>query len=369
MNITCNRELLFDAIKMVSLVIPQKTHSRPLLNNLEFAVTEEKTLVITATDMEMGIKLNVPLESALETGKVLLPVTQLIGILGEVKEKNVKIETLERSLVISGCNFIYKLPFLGDTEFPEVPLLEGVEIKIDRFKLGRVIKDVAFAMNKDKNRYSLNSLLLCLEGKRMEAVATDQVRLAYSFMEIEKEVEGCFNIILPAKAVHVIESLLSSGGSDEISIICGDNQVTFIFEKGYFITRLVDAQFPKYRAAFDNYRNNPDILVNTSDLSEALRGIMLLTCTDRKNVALHIKEGLLTFKTSTPLGDGNVDVKVKYSDKEMSIGINPGLVQEFMREIENQKMEEVRIKVVGPMKPVILYSHENYIYFMSPTSY
>jgi DNA polymerase III sliding clamp (beta) subunit (PCNA family) len=134
------------------------------------------------------------------------------------------------------------------------------------------------------------------------------------------------------------------------------------------VIRLVDAQFPNYRGAFNNYASVPDILIDASRLSQAMRQMMLLTCENAKNITMILESRLLTLKVSTPLGEGKTEIEVDYEGEAITVGINPQFVQDFLREVSSQNIENIRLKVIGARKPIIMSPHDDYVYFMSPIS-
>lgn len=367
MNIICHRELLLSASSLLTHVIPQKTQARPILSNIDCRV-ENDQLKLTGTDLEMGLHVTIPLMKTYEAGQVLLPAWQLLNILKETTEESIHMEALEKTAIISGQAFQYKLPSFSNEEFPEVPNLEGDEIKLKTAGLKRLINEVSFAMNKDKSRYSLNSLLICLHGSVMEGVATDQIRLAYSSSDLGEAVEGEERYIFPAKSVMILQAILDDHDEEDITLVKGKNQITIKFKNGFFITRLVDAQFPNYRNAYENFKDVPDITLNTQVFSKAIRQILLLTCENARNIGVILNKNKMILRASTPLGEGKVELDVEYEGEEMAIGMNPYFVQDFLKEVNSQNLETVRLKIAGSKKPVILSPHDQYLYFMSPTA-
>lgn len=367
MNITCNKEELLKSISLLSQIIPSKPQSRPVLSNV-LMIAKDESLILVATDMEMGINVSMAMIHCYENGEILLPAHQLLSILREASTDEIRIEVLERTAILSGRSFQYKLPAYANEEFPEVPQLEGETIKVNRDSMHRLIKEVAFAMNRDRNRYQLNSILLALYGETMETVATDQVRLAFSNAELEEKIEGERKLVFPAKSIPIITNILSDEKEDGVELVLGDSQLTVKFSRGFFIVRLVEAQFPNYRNAYDSYVSIPDISIPTQSISQAIRQVILLTCENAKNIALILEKGRMTFKASTPLGEGKVELDVDYQGEDMTVGMNPQFVQDFLKEVSSQSIETIRLKIVGPKKPIIMSPHDHYIYFMSPTS-
>lgn len=367
MNITCHQTELLKAVGLLTQIISNKPQSRPILANILFQAKDNQ-LTLSATDLEMGLRVTIPLEQCFEDGEILLPAHQLFGILKESPVDSIRLEVIERTAIMSGDQFQYKLPAYANEEFPDVPQLDGKEHRVPTQILQRILKEVSFAMNRDKNRFQLNSLLLCFQGEYLEGVATDQVRLAYSKSMLEESVEKEEVMVLPSKSISVISTILGDEKEESVQIIRGDSQLTIKFSRGFFVIRLVDAQFPNYRGAFNNYASVPDILIDASRLSQAMRQMMLLTCENAKNITMILESRLLTLKVSTPLGEGKTEIEVDYEGEAITVGINPQFVQDFLREVSSQNIENIRLKVIGARKPIIMSPHDDYVYFMSPIS-
>lgn len=367
MNITCNQENILKAVALLTQIISNKPQSRPILANVLLRAKDQQ-LTMNATDLEMGISTTISLVHCYEEGEILLPAHQLLGILKESSCSEIRLEVIERTAIVSGPKFQYKLPAYANEEFPEVPDLGGEGKKVPTQVLQRILKEVSFAMNRDKNRFQLNSLLLCFQGQHIEGVATDQVRLAYSKSLLDENVEKESSMIIPSKSISVINTILNDEKEESIEIIQGESQLTFKFSKGFFIVRLVDAQFPNYRGAYENYASVPDLVVDAGQLSQSIRQVILLTCENAKNITLILEPGLLTLKVCTPLGEGQSEIAVDYEGEAMTVGMNPYFVQDFLKEVSAQGIENIRMKIVGSKKPIIMSPHDDYIYFMSPIS-
>ena len=367
MNITCNKESILKAVSLLTQIISNKPQSRPILANV-LLKTEGQKLFLSATDLEMGLNCSLDLEHCYEEGEILLPAHQLLGILKESSCSEIRLEVIERTAILSGPKFQYKLPAYANEEFPEVPNLGGEGKKIPTQVLQRILKEVSFAMNRDKNRFQLNSLLLCFKDEHLEGVATDQVRLAYSKSTLDEKVDEEKVMIIPSKSIGVLSTILNDEEDESIELVQGDTQLTLRFSRGFFIIRMVEAQFPNYRGAYENYVSVPDIVINAAELGQSIRQMILLTCENAKNITLILEPGSLTLKVCTPLGEGKSEMTIDYQGEAMTVGMNPYFVQDFLKEVTSQGIENIRMKVVGPKKPIIMSPHDDYVYFMSPIS-
>ena len=368
MDIIFHRKKLLKALALLYQIVPAKVQARPVLANILLKVVDGDVLELSSTDMEMGMKYRMPLIRCNEANTTLLPAFQLMAILKEADSDEIHLEKSGRTAVLSTRRAQYKLPSFAEDEFPEVPELEGESITLPKAGLSRLISEVGFAMNKEPNRFSHNSLLLCLRGNTLEGVATDQIRLAYSQQPLEQTFVKDERYIIPAKAVAVLQSLFTDDEEESILMIKGENQVTFKFKAGFLITRQVEGVFPPYREAYDKYADVPNIVMPVEMLMKAVRQIILLTCENARNIAVLLDEGQMVLKASTPLGEGQIELGIDYKGESVRLGINPFYVQDFLKELTAQGLEMVRIKMAGARRPVIMSPHDQYLYFMSPTS-
>lgn len=368
MNILCNRQNLVRGMTLLSHIVQSKTINRPVLSNVRFAVVENDQLELTGSDLEMGMRYRVPLVQCYEGGSALIPAAQFAGILRETPDENLKIELDGRLALVRGKGVEFKLPVFSEEGFPEVPDLPGDAVELNKATLDRIIREVSFAMNKEKNRFGLDSMLLCLHADRLEGVATDQVRLAFSHHPLGRAVEKDENVVFPAKSIPVLRAILEDDQDEKITMLKGANQVTFRFRSGAFITRLMATSFPRYRDAFANYADVPEILLRTEEFNTAIRQILLMTCDSARNIALILEKDRMTLKASTPLGEAKKELAIDYSGESLNVGMNPYFVQDFLKEVSAQKLETLRMKAGGPKRPIILYTQGDYLYFMSPTA-
>lgn len=365
MNLTINSSLLLKGMNLITHVIPAKVQSRPALSNVHFHL-EGETLVLSSTDLEIGMKYRIPVSNVIEGPDILLPAHEFNNIIRVIPDSELRIEVTNTSALILGVKAKYKLPVYSSDEFPEIPYQEGEEYEIDASLLSRMVDRVAFAMNKVKNRQSLDTVILFLRENSIESVATDRIRLAYFQQPYDSEGKEEKRVTLPQKALPVLKSLLGSE-QGKIKIIPHEANIIFKFENGFFISRQVDVQVPTYREVFDRHRETTDIIMDTEGLIQAMNQVSPLIFENSRTIVLSIEKDLIRFMVSNVRGEVDVELPVVYDGEPMKIGINPEFVLQFLREIHAEEKKEVKLKLPGVKKPVIFYSDENYVYFMAPS--
>ena len=91
MNIVCDREKLFAAFQTAALFAPSRS-PKQILQNIKLDV-EGSDVTMTATDMEVGVRLNVAGVEVEKPGSAVLSVANFGSILRESSDEKLKIES------------------------------------------------------------------------------------------------------------------------------------------------------------------------------------------------------------------------------------------------------------------------------------
>src|SRR4051812_3660754 len=90
MKALCYREALLSACQLTSAAIPTKD-LKPILKNLK-AVAGDGRFTLIATDLEVGIRLDLQGLEIQEEGEAILPAKKLTDILRESRDKQLEVE-------------------------------------------------------------------------------------------------------------------------------------------------------------------------------------------------------------------------------------------------------------------------------------
>ena len=91
MKITCNRDQLLAAFQTAATVAAART-SKPILQNVKMEALDGK-VSLTATDLEVGIRVELPDQDVEVPGTALLSVAQFNPILRESTDQQLRIES------------------------------------------------------------------------------------------------------------------------------------------------------------------------------------------------------------------------------------------------------------------------------------
>src|SRR5437899_9233725 len=108
MKALCNRDSLLAACQLTSAAIPTKD-LKPILKNLK-AVAGDGRCTLIATDLEVGIRLDVQGLTIDEPGEAILPAVKLIAILREARDPDLQIDADASACTVRGTDLEFEMP-------------------------------------------------------------------------------------------------------------------------------------------------------------------------------------------------------------------------------------------------------------------
>src|SRR4029077_1967279 len=119
MKIVCHREGLLSACQLASVAVASRD-VKPVLKNLKAVVNYDRCTLM-ATDLELGIRLEVRGIKVEEPGEALLPTNRLIAILREATDEELTLEATPDACVIRGQFNEFEMPGEDPAAFPDLP--------------------------------------------------------------------------------------------------------------------------------------------------------------------------------------------------------------------------------------------------------
>src|SRR5262245_26982006 len=250
MKAICQREGLLAASQLASAAVPAKD-LKPILKNLK-AVAGEGRCTLIATDMEVGIRLDVQGLTIQEPGEAILPAAKLIAILRESRDDQLSIDADASACVVKGANLEFEMPSEDPAQFPDFPTFnEDKYHEITAGTLREMIRRTVFATADETARYSMTGVMWELDGDRARLVATDGRRLALA-EGIATAVGGHSTRgqtpVVPTKAMGLLERSLQDDPEETVKVCLRPNEVLFQTGRAVIYSRLVEGRFPDYRA-------------------------------------------------------------------------------------------------------------------------
>jgi DNA polymerase-3 subunit beta len=176
-KIRCQREKFLGAFQTAAMFAPSRS-PKEILQNVKLDA-DQNGVTLSATDMEVGVRVNVEGIEVESPGSSILPVTHVGAVLRENSDEFLSIETTAKGTVIRGERAEFKLPSNDPEEFPEVAKFTEEKYHVIAAPLFRqIISRTEFATDLESSRYALGGVLIELDENKITAVGTDGRRLA-----------------------------------------------------------------------------------------------------------------------------------------------------------------------------------------------
>ena len=360
MNFTIPRDELFRTISKVS-GIPNRSSSMPVLTHVHL-MTERDELFITASDLEVALRVNTKAE-VFDEGSVALPAYPFFKIIKKMPDENVSFEKgMNNWVKISGGKARFNLKGLSGEDFPQFPDADMKEsLTIPSKILQNMLEKTLFAVSKNESMVSLCGLFTVMSGNNGNStlcmVATNGHKLAkmetVSHQNVPVLQEG---VIIPLKGgMELLRMAREAKGEIELKI--NKNNLSSSLPDETLIIRLLNGKFPDYREVIDNIDGVP-VFFNRKSLGECLKRIDVMA----KGQSSHVSLGLagndfMEMKTTNhDLGDAEDRVNVQTKLQEISVGFNLSYLLEGLKVM---KSKELNMILKNQQSPALITGKED----------
>ena len=218
MKILTNKEILNNAVQLVQRAVSIK-NPLPILAGIKFE-TRENQVILTATDLDIGIRCSFPAEVIVQ-GTTVLPAKYICELFRRLPELPIFIEAdaATGSVTIQYGQSETRINGYPPEEFPELPLPEGINsFTLPGELLKEIIRQVVFATGNDENRPVFMGVLFEINGSELQVVATDTYRLAWRKVIIENCEETAINLIIPGKTLNELLKIIGINEQIEVTV-------------------------------------------------------------------------------------------------------------------------------------------------------
>ena len=338
MKIKINRESFLRVFQIAAAVAPARS-PKTILQNVKLDVAKDGG-ILTATDMEVGVRLSVPDLDVTTPGSAVIPVARLSMILRESSDEVLEIDANSDKTLITGQNSRFELQAQNPDEFPEVADFEDQDyFEIASNVLRELIKRTLFATDSESSRYALGGVLLEMDDKTITAVGTDGRRLA-KMQGVLKQVGNPkvgTTTIVPSRSMHLMERILPDSDVS-VQISARDNDLLMREPNGIFYTRLVEGRFPKWRDVLPKRSDSNRIDIPVGPMYSALRQAAIVASEDSRGIDFTFKNGSLVLSNSTAeIGQSRIEMPVPFEKDELTITLDHRFVADFLKVLQPDK--------------------------------
>jgi len=337
MKITISRNALQASLQHLSKGTPTRS-TIPILNHVLFSARENE-LELRATDLEITV-VTIISASIEGEGSIAIPHRTLMDITNALPETEISIEVINESRIIIQTSFgSYDIAGSEPEDYPSMPEVDNKkEIKISSSTLKRIIDKTSFALSSDELKPSLMGALLEVRPDKISSIATDGHRLSVCARRDFTSAGYEGNVIIPKKFLGLVLSYLDV---EENSVLwIGDNHVTISFGHITVFSRIVDEQYPDYKAVLPK-DNNKTLFVNREDLLSSIKRVSIFSNRSTRQVELKLSNNLaeITTEDAENATSAKETMVVEYDSENISMGFNANYLIDILSHLDTKNIE------------------------------
>lgn len=349
-----NSVVLKNALKPI-VGLAQSSTTIPVLENLRIKIGGGNIHLITANQETMAFT-ELVIDDKSE-GDYLVNATLLNNFLNIVGNKELDFNFENRTLSIKYQGGEVKFPYLDGSEFinaPKVEYSDDIVIQSETF-LESLNKAAKFCSS-DDIRQMLNGVYMEKSDEGITIVATDAHRMCV--VDIEGDFPSFQGVIIPKSIIN-----LTHGMKGEVVVNLSDSNIRMEVGNYTFVSRLIDAKFPNFRAVIPNNNNNATIDKNL--LSNGIKR-MIVTANKLTNMGVFDFKGeeIELSSQDIDLSQSMKEVIPAKSDLPIKIGFN---LKFLISILSSLKKETVNMYLSEPNRGVV-FKEDNTTLLLMPVN-
>ncbi|MGL4305052.1 MAG: DNA polymerase III subunit beta [Mycobacteriaceae bacterium] len=334
------REDFAESIAWVARSLPARPPV-PVLGGVLLSANDSG-VTVSGFDYEVSAQVEVSAEvssvgQALVSGKLLADITK------SLPAKPVDVSVDGTRVLISCGSAKFSLPTMPVEDYPKLPELPSATGTIPADIFAEAIGQVAVAAGKDDTLPMLTGVRVEIEGTEVVLAATDRFRLAVRKLQwTPKTVDTGAAVLVPAKTLS--ESARSVSGSNEVELALGSSQsigtdglLGIVSNGRKTTTRLLDAEFPKFRQLLPKEHTAMAIL-DVAELTEAIKRVALVADRGAQVRMDFSDEGLVLSAGGDDAGRAEETLPVEFFGEALVIAFNPGYLIDGLGSLHSQKV-------------------------------
>ncbi len=323
----------------------------PVLDNFLFELNNN-SLKITASDLETTMTATVAVESN-DTGKFLLPARMLVDTIKALPVQPLTFMFNDNNTMnIVSETGKYSFAYADAADYPNpVEMEEAAQISIPSGVLADAVSKTIFATSNDELRPTMTGVLFEFSPQGLNFVATDAHKLVkYERNDLKADAETQF--IVPKKPLQILKNYIA-GSNDEVQITYDDRNVKFNFDNIQLLSRLINGQYPNYRAVIPT--DNPNVLIaDRQNLLNVVKRIAIFANKATHLIRLDITGAELKVSAEDLDFSNRAEERMtaNYQGDDMSIGFNSKFLVEMLSNLDS---DEVSLNMSGPSKAALIH--------------
>jgi DNA polymerase-3 subunit beta len=345
------RDVLAEAVGWTARSLPVRPPV-PVLAGL-LVEADERGLTLSGFDYEVSTRVTVAADVT-EPGRALVSGRLLNDIARSLPAKPVEVDTDGARVQLRCGSARFALLTLPVDDYPTLPQMPSVTGTVASGAFADAVGQVAVAAGRDDTLPVLTGVRVEIDGDTMTLAATDRYRLAVRELAWSAEQPGLEAVALvPAKTLADTAKSLVGSETVAVALAAGSSGEGLIgFDGGgrRTTTRLLEGEFPKYRALLPS-ESAGLATIDTPTLVEAVKRVSLVA--ERNTpVRLTFSAGELQLDAGT--GDeaqASELLSANFDGEPLTIAFNPHFLLDGLAAVESPY---VQMAFTTPTKPAVL---------------
>lgn len=335
MRFDIEKNTFSDALSLIASVVPERS-ARAVLQNFLLTGNDDNSITLSATDLEIGMKLTLDVQNLQDPTSVLLPASRLNALIKGTYSDSLSVSIENNTANIKTKQGRFQVPGQDSEEYPVVSDFnpEGV-VFIHGDDFADAIQKTVFATHKGDSRYALNGIFLSIDNTNIEFVASDTFRLSLVKKKIRNPDSVIADGILLTKGMLTLAKL--AAGNDVVELALSSNELLARTPGATVVIRRVEGMFPRYQDVIPQ-KSELQFTVEREEFMRALHSIGLMSSEESRSVVLNAAETRLNISASSENGEGNIDLDAETSNPGIEIKFNFQLILDALKNISDEKI-------------------------------
>jgi DNA polymerase-3 subunit beta len=354
MKFRVERDALADGVAWVARSLP----ARPPVPVLGGVLLEAgpgggdqvgQTLTVSGFDYEVSARVDVD-ATVHEASRALVSGRLLADITKSLPPHPVDVVTDGARATITCGSARFSLPTMPVEDYPRLPDMPQVAGSLRPDVFAEAVTQVAVAAGRDDTLPMLTGIRLEIDGPKLTMAATDRFRLAVRELEWEPGDEGINTAVLvPARTLADAAKTLAGKDGVQLALAGQDGMLGLAGNGRQTTTRLLDAEFPKYRQLLPTEHTSAAI-VEITPLVEAIKRVSLVA--DRAaQVRMEFTEGALRLSAGgDDEGSAEEQLPAELDGEPLTIAFNPGYLLDGLNSLHT---ERAHLAFTTPNRPAL----------------
>lgn len=357
MKFRVERDVFAEAVAWAARSLPTRP-PLPVLAGL-LIDAQDDGLILSSFDYEVSARVEVEAEVT-EPGSILVSGRLLADITRSLPDRPVEVTTEDgdrKAQLVCGSSK-FSLQTLPREDYPSLPVMPDPAGTLPGDVFAAAVAQVAVAVGRDDTLPVLTGIRVEFEADRLVLAATDRYRLAVRELHWTPGRTDLTTVAL-VQGRSLADTARALGDADSVTIAltgsgAGEGLIGFEGSAGKesrrTTNRLLDGEFPKYRALLPSESSSVAV-IESAALLETVKRVALVA--DRNTpVRLSFSDGQLIVEAGA--GDEAQAVETlscAYSGEELTIAFNPQFFQEGIAALGTAYTE---ISFTTPTKPAVI---------------